>query len=222
MSAELGALLLADARLPTGGHAHSAGLEPALESGLTAGSIPSYIDARLWSVGWVEAAAAVLALRVAQSEPGRLEEVQEHLAARMPSAPLRHASGLLGRGLARLASRLWPEHPATVVLNSLGSAPMRSVSLGVVAAATGMDAAQVARVSLYDDAQTVAAAALKLLPVDPTDATRWLLEASESLETVVELATATESVDQLPALSAPQVEQWSLEHDIRTRRIFVA
>lgn len=222
MPAELGALLLADARLPTGGHAHSAGLEPALAAGMPADRVPRYIEARLWSVGRVEAAAAVLALRAARADPTRLHDVQTHLLARMPSAPVRTASGLLGRGLGRLAARLWPSHPATELLAALDPAPMRPVALGVIAAATGMDEAQTARASLYDDAQTVAAAALKLLPVDPTDATGWLFEVSESLEAVVVRATDVDTVDRMPALSAPQIEQWALEHDTRTRRIFVA
>ena len=42
---ELGALMLADARLPTGGHTQSAGLEPAVLAGLGAdGNKPAEIE----------------------------------------------------------------------------------------------------------------------------------------------------------------------------------
>lgn len=222
MSAELGALLLADGRLPTGGHAHSGGLEPALAAGLAPDQVPAYLTARLRSIGLVEAAGAVLSLRFAGTDPARLPEVHDALLARAPSAPLRAASGLLGRGLARLAARLWPEHPAVVALGELDGAPLRPLAMGVVATAVGLDERQTARITLYDDAQTVAAAALKLLPVDPTDATRWLLAAAGTLEEVAARAVAVPGIAELPADTAPLVEQWSLEHDSRSRRIFVA
>uniref|UniRef100_UPI000A889C01 urease accessory UreF family protein n=1 Tax=Nocardioides jensenii TaxID=1843 RepID=UPI000A889C01 len=95
-------------------------------------------------------------------------------------------------------------------------------ALGVVGAALGMNAAATARASLYDDAQTVAAASLKLLPVDPADATGWLLASAATIEAVVERALATTGPDDLPALTAPMVELWSLDHHHSTRRIFVS
>ncbi len=54
-------MLLADARLPTGAHTQSAGLEPALRGGLEPSDVPSYIRARLRTVTAVEAGAAVVA-----------------------------------------------------------------------------------------------------------------------------------------------------------------
>lgn len=222
MSSELGALLLADARLPTGGHAHSAGLEPALEAGLASALVPQYLTARLRTVGLVESAATVLAHRASRADPSRLSSVHEALLARTPSAPLRTASGLLGRGLFRLAARWAPEHPGVAALAALGRAPMRPVALGVVSAVLDMDESQAARASLYDDAQTVAAAALKLLPVDPAEATGWVLAAAPAIEEMVAQAVTVQDTSQMPALTAPQIEQWSLDHDTRTRRIFVA
>lgn len=222
MTAALGSLLLADGRLPTGGHAHSGGLEPALAAGLRPDQVPAYMDARLRTVGLVEAAAAALALHRAVDCPDQLVEVQAELLARTPSAPLRSSSELLGRGLTRLAQRLWPEHAAVRALDRLGRPAMRPVALGVVGAALGMGADTVARASLYDDAQTVAAAALKLLPVDPADATGWLLASAATIESVVERALTTTDPRDLPALTAPLVELWSLDHHHSTRRIFVS
>ncbi|WP_338749887.1 urease accessory protein UreF [Janibacter alittae] len=222
-TAELGALLLADARLPTGAHAHSAGLEPALEAGLPAARVPDYIEGRLRTVALVEASAAVLTLRLVQTDPAATIRVQEELLARMPTTPSRRASELLGRGLARLATRLWGDHPAVRGLGDLASPPLRPTAFGVVAAAIGMREDQVARASLYDDVQTVTAAALKLLPVDPTDATGWLLASAPVLEAAVADAVAVDDdPTSLPAHTAPLVEQLALDHDVRTRRIFVA
>ena len=63
-TAELLRLLLADARLPTGAHAFSGSLEPALLAGqLRPEQIPGYLRTRLLSVVAAEAAAAVLVAR---------------------------------------------------------------------------------------------------------------------------------------------------------------
>ncbi|GAB6936945.1 urease accessory protein UreF [Isoptericola variabilis] len=221
--AGLGALLLADGRLPVGGLVYSAGLEPGLADGMTQADVPRYLRARLRTVGLVDAAAAVLAHRAAMPDAGfGLDDVQEALAARTPSAPLRDVQGVLGRGLARLGARLRPDHPATVALRALGRAPLRPVALGCVAAALGVDEEATARASLYDDAQAVASAALKLSPGDPADAAAWVLAAEPDVAALVRAALAAGHPDDLPATTAPQAEGWSLTHQHRTRRIFVA
>jgi len=223
-SADIASMLLADGRLPTGGHAHSSGLEPALAGGLLQSQVPDFIRGRLETVGLVEAAATVITRRWAVSEgsAGELEDISRELLARTPSAPLREASIQLGRGLARLASRLWPQHPAVQMLMALPGHPMRPLALGVFTAIYGMDDLQAARSCLSDDAQTVATAALKILPVDPAEPVEWLLRAASTIETVAKAAVAVEGVTDIPATTGPLVEQWSLEHHARSRRIFRA
>ncbi|WP_017622650.1 urease accessory protein UreF [Nocardiopsis chromatogenes] len=227
----LGALLLADARLPTGGHAHSATLEAALEAGLPEERIPDYIRARLATVGRTEAAAAVVALRAARDpEPGAEPDygpVQEALAARTPSRALREASATLGRGLARLARRVDADHPAVRALPTAQAATpglraLRPVVLGALAAVFGMTAEQTARAALYEDAQTVTAAALKLRPGDPLTAVRWLLDLSPRIEESVRAAAATDVPHDIPAHSAPLIDRWAEAHARETRRLFVA
>ncbi|MDQ6807655.1 MAG: urease accessory protein UreF, partial [Actinomycetota bacterium] len=51
-------LVLADARTPSGGHAHSGGLEAAIDAGLSLDQVPAFIRARLRTVGRCEAALA--------------------------------------------------------------------------------------------------------------------------------------------------------------------
>ena len=64
-------MLLADARLPTGAHTQSAGLEPAMKAGVTVDQVPGYIAARLSTVTTVEAGAAVVARHAARLAGGR-------------------------------------------------------------------------------------------------------------------------------------------------------
>ncbi|MBB6170750.1 urease accessory protein [Nocardiopsis mwathae] len=233
----LGALLLADARLPTGGHAHSGSLEGAVAAGLEPKEVPAYIEARLRTVARTEAAAAVLARRAARATGGGgatataadidYGPIQAALAARTPSAPLRAASASLGRGLARLARRLRADHPAVLALPTAsaptpGLRPLRPVVLGALGAALDMADDQVARAALYDDAQTVASAALKLLPGDPVTAVEWVLDTGDALEEGVTAALAVTGPDRLPACSAPLIDQWAGAHAHATRRLFHA
>lgn len=223
----LGVLLLADARLPAGGHAHSATLEGAVRAGLRAHQVPGYLRARLRTVGRGEAAAAVLAARAARRTPVDYAPVQAALAARTPSAPLRQASAALGRGLTRVALRLRGGHPAVRALpTAAGAVPglraLRPVVLGALGTALGAGEEQIARICLYEDVQTVASAALKLLPGDPLEAAAWVVGAGPELEAGVRAALATTRPQDVPAVCAPLVEQWAGEHEHATRRLFHA
>ena len=84
---ELVALMLADGRLPTGGHTQSAGLEPAVRAGLGAegnqlADVAEYARDRLRTVTRVEAAVAVVTRHLALAAPSRVE-------GRPPASPRR-------------------------------------------------------------------------------------------------------------------------------------
>src|SRR6478672_9345926 len=228
-SAEVMMMLLADARLPTGAHTQSAGLEPALRAGVPASSVPAYIRARLRSVTAVEAAAAVLARArtvSATTDPAidlaaELAAVDAAWRARTISPALRETSVLLGRGYARLVRRLWPATPGAAALTAIGR-PGRAVVLGVAAALAGLSGEQLVRLIAYDDAQTVAAATLKLEPLDPVVTIGWVMGAGEDIERMVgDLAQLT-AVEQIPAFGAPLIEQWAEIHSVTSQRLFRA
>ena len=268
-SGEIMLMLLADARLPTGAHTQSAGLEPALRGGLNPSDVPSYIKARLRTVTTAEAGAAVVArartvaavARADQLAPtgpagtgdnefgraadggtsmssggggidwrgqGGVAELGEALQAvdaawraRTISPALRQTSVLLGRGYARLVCRLWPHSPGAGALAAIGR-PGRAVVLGVAAALAGLSAAQLVRLIGYDDAQTVAAATLKLEPLDPVVTIGWVMAAAADIEGMVgDLAQLTE-IEQIPANGAPLIEQWAEIHSVTNQRLFRA
>ncbi|MCK8675524.1 urease accessory protein UreF [Rhodococcus sp. NPDC003382] len=209
--------LLADARLPTGAHTQSAGLEPALRAGLPPADVPGYIAARLRTVTIVEAATAVVARRVAVAG-GDLDVVEAAWAARTPSAALRASSRQLGRGYLRLLRRLWPDQEPI----PRSWRPARPVAAGMLAARAGLDAEHTARLVGYDDAQTIAAATLKLEPVDPAIATGWVLAAQPLIEQLVTAVAGLTEPQQIPACAAPLVEQWAENHAHTTERLFSA
>ena len=235
----IAAFLLADSRLPSGAYSHSAGLEPAVLAGLRVHDVFPYLLSRLQSVVRTETVAAVLAHRRARDlaggkVPGGLPSAADDdgaggfaaleaaLDARTPSAAQRAASRRLGRGMLRLAATLKPADPAVVVLKQTLPRPTRPVALGVAAQALGVGELQLARLCCYDDAQSVVAAALKLLPIDPMSATVWILDAEPQINAVAAEALQARTVDDIPALSAPWMEHWAEDHTERTRRLFVA
>jgi urease accessory protein len=213
-------MLLADARLPTGGHAQSGGLEPALTAGLRPEAVPEYCRARLASVTLVEAGMAVVA-RHRAGTGGDLRDVDQAWAARTPSPAIRATSRSVGRGYARLAGRLWPNHPAMEALARVAE-PSRACVLGVAAVAASLSPEQLVRLVGYDDVQTVVAAALKLCPLDPAVATCWTLGLMPDVERMVRRLAPLTDPRAVPAPGAPLVEAWAQAHASATRRLFSA
>jgi urease accessory protein len=223
------ALLLADGRLPTGAHTQSAGVEPALRHGMRLDDVPAYLRVRLATVTEVEAAVAVVAGRVwtqrtslervgAPRTVAALAEVDAAWRVRTLSDALREASDLLGRSYLRTAAAVWDLAP-------FATAPgpwCRAVVLGVVAAEAGLDAEQTARLVAYDDVQTVVSAALKLEPFDPSRGVRWAAEAAVAVEALVSRVVEARTTDDVPAHSAPLIEEWGQHHRTSERRLFRA
>ncbi|WP_418607943.1 urease accessory protein UreF [Georgenia sp. SUBG003] len=172
----------------------------------------------------VEAGTAVVARHVALTG-GDLAAVETAWAARTPSAALRRSSRMLGRGYVRLLDRLWPDdgdrrRPAEP--SARRRQVSRPVALGMIAARAGLDAEHVARQVGYDDAQTIASATLKLAPVDPVTATRWVLDAHALVEDLVTRTAHLTAASDIPAGGAPLVELWAEIHATTTERLFSA
>ena len=220
-------MMLADARLPVGGHVHSAGLEPALAAGMPASRVFDYLVGRAHSVTLVEAGTAVVARHICLAEPedrvhADLTMVELAWAARTPSRALREVSRSLGRGYLRLATRLWPGHPGINACSAASVPLSRPVVLGAIAAAANLDGESLVRLVIYDDAQTVAAALLKLAPIDPTIAAGWVLRACAAVDHLVPAIAALTTPDAIPASGAPQTEEWAESHSLTTQRLFRA
>lgn len=217
------ALLLADGRLPSGGHAHSAGMEPALVGGLPRADIPAFLLGRARTTTLVEAGTAIVARHrfLIDGSVAGATEVVTAWAARTPSPALRDAARLLGRGYLRLASRTWPDDSALRVCAEL-TRPPRAVVLGAIGAATLMDPHDLVRLVIYDEVQSAASAVLKLDPLDPAVPVRWVLDTCAALEPEVERLASLTTPDAIPASGAPQAEGWAEAHALLTQRLFRA
>lgn len=210
------AMLLADSRLPAGAHVSSGALEAALRHGLDPAATGDYLSGRMATIVPVEAGTAVVARHLAR-HGGDLDRLHREWAARTPSRAQREVTLALGDGLRRLAAGLWP-----TAVPAAGARRPRPIVLGLIAAAAGLDAEDLVRLVAYDDAQTVAAALLKLEPGDPREATALVIAACAHLEPrVAELAALTDPA-RIPCAGAPLIDGWAEAQSQLPRRLFRA
>ena len=193
-------LLLADGRFPDGAHAHSHGLEHAVEIGRVhdVGSLTSYVTCRLWAAGRTDAATAHLA--AAGADPGLLDAAW---CVRTPSEVARATARALGRSLARTASRIVPDSPVAL---ADGGPPVQPVALGLVAAAIGCDPHEAALASAHGTVATACAAGLRLLALDPFDVAAVLHDLRADVEAVALSASGVCDIADLPHASTPFAE----------------
>ncbi|GAA1487843.1 urease accessory UreF family protein [Brachybacterium sacelli] len=216
-------MLLADSRLPAGAHVTSNALEAALRDGLAPSAVAEYLATRMRTVVPVEAGTALVARKVpldagGAPDPAKVEHLRVEWAARTPSRAQREVGSALGDGLRRLADVLWP---GTVPPPMTRPWP-RPIVLGLVAATAGLGAEDLVRLVAYDDAQTVAAALLKLEPDDPRGAAALVLEACALLEPRVAQLAALEDPTDIPCAGAPLTEGWAEAQSALPRRLFRA
>ena len=218
-------MLLADSRFPAGGYAHSLGLEQAVSDGLGVEDVAAFMDARLRLVARADAALSVAARRAAASggeAHALLAELDGEHAARCPSPVLREIARRLGAQLLRTAATAWPS-PLIDGYRAASTTTPRPIALGVVGAAAGLDDRAVATVALYDDAATVASAALKLLGLDPAESARWVAELAPEIDAAARAISAdVRPVGEQEPPAAVGLELAAAVHAERTERFFAS
>jgi urease accessory protein len=183
--------LLADSRLPSGGHGHSGGVEALVDRGLlrTAEDLALFLEGRVRTGGRVVAAAAAAACALAggssslqDPEHANWADWDAAVSARTPSAALRIASRAQGAALLRTVSLAFPT-PAVAALRALPRVHHPLV-LGAAAAAAGADPAQAAALAVHHLVGGAATAAVRLLGLDPLRVTAVTAAVARSAEPV--------------------------------------
>lgn len=224
-------LVLADGRLPAGGHAHSGGLETAVATGgvRDVGDLDSFLRGRLATAGTVAAAFAAAACSGAckgtllsvfdeQGTPvNRCAELDVGMDARTPSPVLRRVSRAQGRALLRAGRAMWP-------LGATDREPHHPVALGWVAAAAGLGPAEAAVAAAYGAVTAAASAAVRLLGLDPYRVHALLAGLAGDCDRVAAAAAAgaTDPVDALPAAGAPLLDIGAELHASWEVRLFAS
>ena len=202
-------LTLADSRLPTGGHVHSGGVEEAVTAGRVTGvaTLRAYLCRRIRSQGLVSASLAV----AVHTGSLTVDAADAETDARTPSPAARAASRAQGRGLLRLAKRVWPHH----AWDARGSKPHLAVTAGVVGVAGAVAPEHTALAVVYTTMTGSATAAQRLLALDPADVAVLTFELSPLCE-----QTAAQAVKELADLSDPLLDVLAEGHAARERPLF--
>ena len=204
-------LVLADSRLPTGGHVHSGGVEEVVTSGLVVDlpTLKAFLRRRIRTSGLVTASVATAVHAGALTITAADLEID----ARTPAPAARSASRAQGRGLVRLARKVWPEGD----WDAVGVKPHLGVAAGAVGAASGLMPEQTAISVVYTTMTGSATAAQRLLALDPGDVAALTFELSPLCD-----QTAAEAAKELADLSDPLLDVLAQRHVQRDRPLFVS
>lgn len=218
-------LVLADGRFPAGGHAHSGGMEAAVAShGVhDAPSLEAFCRGRLHTAGLT--AAGLAAAAATGYDPMALDEAAD---ARTPVPALRRVARKLGRQMLRAARSAWPCPELDQIAHRLPQGAHQPVVLGVAARAAGLTPLDAAQCAAYESIGGPATAAVRLLSLDPFDATALLARLAGELDDVAHAAAeaaarlATDGVGVLPAASSPLLDITGEQHAAWSMRLFAS
>ncbi|MFF1706608.1 urease accessory protein UreF, partial [Streptomyces sp. NPDC058252] len=184
-----------------------------------AASLEEFCRGRLHTTGLVSASLAAAAALGA--EPAELDAAAD---TRTPSPALRATARRLGRQLMRAARATWPSVELDALAREFPKGAHQPVVLGVVARAAGLEPEDAAYCAAYESVSGPATATVRLLGLDPFDATGVLARLAPELDRVAQTAVeaawrvCAEGVDALPAASAPLLEisaEWHASWSVR-------
>ncbi len=222
------ALLLVDARLPNGGHAHSAGAEQAVEDGIVTdlAGLVTYVAGRVASSVVLEAHAAALACDHARA--GNLGAVlpvlEDALDARLASPAARAVWRRQGDQYRRAAVRVVGAHCFAVLDRCRPPGPQLPVAIGVAAAGAELGPSEAASIAAYSSVTASTTAALRLLGLDPFAVTSVLSGFASDLDRIAAEAAdgVAEGIGGLPAPTAPVNDFLFEQHIRRKERLFAS
>ncbi|TVL87852.1 urease accessory protein UreF [Streptomyces sp. SAJ15] len=218
-------LVLADGRFPAGGHAHSGGAEAAVRAGRVhdPASLEEFCRGRLHTAGLT--AAGLAAAAAAGLDPLLLDDAAD---ARTPSPALRATARRLGRQMARAVRATWPSPELDALLAARPRGAHQPVVLGLAARAAGLAPIDAAHAAGYESVSGPATAVVRLLSLDPFDATAVLARLAGDLDAVAARAAEAaerarhEGTGALPAASAPLLDIAAEQHATWPVRLFAS
>ncbi len=221
----LSLLHFADSAFPTGGYAHSFGLETYCQAGLVRGreDLERFLAAQIeGSAGPCDATAAVSALRAATGDDLRAcRQVDATLEAMKLVKEFREASRQMGRQTLRVAAALTGEGRLVRYAADVdqGLAPgHHAVAYGLAAAALGWEPEAAALAYLYSTTALLIGAALRLLSMGQMDGQRVLWSLHPVIERVAREAAARDAGDLWSF--APGIEIAGIRHVALEMRLF--
>ena len=245
-------LVLADGRLPAGGHAHSGGLEAAVAAGRVRdlGGLDGFLRERLATGGLVAAAFAAAACASAHAcvvgiggsaigggtiEGGGAIEgggiggcikggIDGRIGELDDGMDARTPSPALRRASRAQGRALLRAARAMWPVPAIGREPHHPVALGAVAAAAGLDPLSAATAAAHGTVTGPASAAVRLLGLDPYAAHALIAALAPECDRIAADAAGrvADPVDALPAAGAPLLDIGAEHHASWEVRLFAS
>lgn len=208
---------LADSAFPTGGFAHSSGLEAAWQSGEVASpeALTLFVRSALWQAG-----RGLLPLASAACiDPRRLEELDHACHVFLTNVVSSRASCVQGRALAATCARVWPGESMSALEDRVGTlnghhAPVFGAALSLL----GVPLETMQQLFLYTSLRGLASAAVRLGIVGAYAAQRLQVDCAGELELVRERCANLRDTD--IAQTAPILDLLQAGHDRLYSRLF--
>jgi urease accessory protein len=212
-------LQLTDSGFPTGGFAHSGGLEAAWQHGAVrdVAALEDFVDAALWQTGHV-----VLPLANAAFDCERtLAELDAHCDAFLSNHVANRASRIQGRSLASTFESCFPTPGVRALGNRLRDEKLRrhyAPLLGALLRELGLERVAMQRLCLFVALRGLVSAGVRLGIVGPHQGQQLLLRRHATLDRVLERCAHLSTADL--AQPAPLVELFQSTHDRLYSRLF--
>ena len=209
---------LADSALPTGGFAHSGGLEAAVQLGRVgdAESLQRFAEECVLSL----ATSALPFVRAAHLRPDDLPALDHRCDASLPSHVANRASRAQGQAWLRAAEVAFPEAVAPI-LEEVRRARLPghlAPIFGALFSRLGAPEPETRRLYLFQGARASISAAVRLNVVGPLEAQAILLRTRAAAESALEATEATPPED--ASASAPLLELMQGHQDRLYSRLF--
>lgn len=209
-------LQLCDSAFPSGGFAHSGGLEAALQRGEVArASLPGFVAIAVRQAG----RGMLPFVTSAHEAPARWPALDEACELFLRGHVQNRASRELGRGLLEAAGRALPEAaPLLARVRATGMAAHHAPAFGAVFAALGFGRAETQAAYLHGALRSLLSAAVRLGAIGPLEAQRQHAELLPVLSEVAERCGALRAEE--AAQTAPVLEVLAGTHERLYTRLF--
>lgn len=221
----LSLLQFADSAFPTGGYAHSFGLESYCEAGVVrdAEGVRQFLVAHLeGATGPCDAAAAAAAVRAMKiGDIDQCRRLDDTLEAMKPVREFREGSRQMGRQTLRVAAAVTDDALLAAYLDavSTGQAPgHHAAAFGMAGGSLGWTDLETASAFLYSTAALLVAAALRLLSMGQLEGQRVLWGLHPLIERLAREALGRD-VDDLWSFT-PGIDIQGIRHERLPARLF--
>ena len=219
---------LTDSALPTGGFAHSAGMEEWIDSGVItdAATFHAWLKAYLWQASYNEA----LALRVAMELPAS-EEARDQLGhldnlcyASQAPRQIRLSMSAMGKRMARIGTIIAPDDPnvawydSSVQIKALHGNP--GIAAGLVLRSREIPTNVGVQAFLFQLAASMTQNAVRAIPLGQDTGQRVLVESYPLIKQAAQ-ATLHHSPGDL-GVTVPNLEISQMEHEYLHTRMFIS